>query len=290
MLKISTEMHMLTKLVGEEKAIRMLAEAGFDCYDLSMFSMAPTDWKAKTVIKGEHPLQGDDYRAFVENLRRVADECGIKCNQSHAPFPSHFEGMFEYLERAIECTAIAGGKSCVIHPVNNDDAETNAEMYRRLLPTAHKFGVKIATENMWNWNYETQEAAPAACSHHDDFVAHVDAVNDPYLVACVDIGHAEMRGLDTDSYRMITALGHRVQALHLHDNDKHRDSHALPFTMDIDFDSVARALAEIDYRGEITLEPDHALDGVAIEDLPAAVKKLADAAHKIAEMVEAYRK
>ena len=290
MLKISTETHMLNKLVGEEKAIRMLAEAGFDCYDLSLFSMAPTDWKAKTVIKGEHPLQGDGYRAFVEGLRRVADECGITCNQSHAPFPSHFEGMFEYLERAIECTAIAGGKVCVIHPVNHDDAETNAEMYRRLLPTAKRFGVKIATENMWNWNRETNEAAPAACSHHDDFVAHVDAVNDPYLVACVDVGHAEMRGLDTDSYTMITALGHRVQALHLHDNDKHLDSHAIPFSMDIDFDSIARALAEIDYRGEITLEPDHALDGVATEDLPAAVKKLADAAHKIAEMVEAYRK
>ena len=290
MLKISTELHMLTKLVGEEKAIRMLAEAGFDCYDLSLFSMAPTDWKAKTVIKGDHPLQGDDYRAFVENLRRVADECGIECNQSHAPFPSHFEGIFEYLERAIECTAIAGGKICVIHPVNNDDAETNAELYRRLLPTAKRFGVKIATENMWNWNYETNEAAPAACSHHDDFVAHVDAVNDPYLVACVDIGHAEMRGLNTDSYTMIKALGNRVQALHLHDNDKHRDSHALPFTMDIDFDSVARALAEIDYQGEITLEPDRALDGVAIEDLPAALKKLADSARRIAEMVEAYRK
>ena len=290
MLKISTELHMLTKLVGEEKAIRMLAEAGFDCYDLSLFSMAPTDWKAKTVTKGDHPLQGDDYRAFVETLRRVADECGIECNQSHAPFPSHFDGIFPYLERAIECTAIAGGKICVIHPVNNDSAEKNAELYRALLPTAKRFGVKIATENMWNWNYETNEAAPAACSHHDDFVAHVDAVNDPYLVACVDIGHAEMRGLNTDSYTMIKALGSRVQALHLHDNDKHRDSHALPFTMDIDFDSVARALAEIDYQGEITLEPDRALDGVAIEDLPEALKKLAAAARKIAEMVEAYRK
>ena len=290
MLKISTELHMLTKLVGEEKAIRMLAEAGFDCYDYSLFSMAPSDWKNKTIIMGEHPLQIGDFRAFSENLRRVADECGIECNQSHAPFPSHFDGIFPYLERAIECTAIAGGKVCVIHPVNNDSAEKNAELYRALLPTAKRFGVKIATENMWNWNYETNEAAPAACSHHDDFVAHVDAVNDPYLVACVDIGHAEMRGLNTDSYTMIKALGNRVQALHLHDNDKHRDSHALPFTMDIDFDSVARALAEIDYQGEITLEPDRALDGVAIEDLPEALKKLAAAARKIAEMVEAYRK
>ena len=84
MLKISTETHMLNKLVGEEKAIRMLAEAGFDCYDLSLFSMAPSDWKSKTIIKGDHPLQGDDYRAFVQNLRRVADECGIPASESVA--------------------------------------------------------------------------------------------------------------------------------------------------------------------------------------------------------------
>ena len=289
MYKISTEIQPLSKLVGEEKAIRMLAEAGFDCYDLSMFTMAPNDWKAKTVIQGDHPLQGDDWRAFCENLRKVADECGITCNQAHAPFPSHFEGIFPYLERAIECTAIVGGRICVIHPICHYSAEENAALYRRLLPTAHKFGVKIATENMWNWNYEKNEAAPAACSHHDDFVAHVDAVNDEFLVACVDIGHAEMRGLDTDSYRMITALGHRVQALHLHDNDLHRDSHAIPFSMQIDFDRVARALAEIDYQGEYTLEPDRALDGVAPEDLPKALKDLAAAARKIGEMTEAYK-
>ena len=291
MLQISTQLSQLAKRTGgEAAAVRMLADAGFEYYDLSLFDMAPVNWKEKRVEQGDHPLQGDSWREFCLELRKVADECGIACNQSHAPFPSHAEGIYPYLERAIEVTALVGGKICVIHPVNDWSAEENAALYRRLLPLAHKVGVKIATENMWNWDREKQEALPAACSHHDDFVAHVDAVNDPYLVACVDIGHAEMRGLNTDSYTMIKALGHRVQALHLHDNDKHRDSHALPFTMDIDFDSVARALAEIDYQGEMTLEADRCFEGVAPEDTRLMVDKMAAAARKIAEMVEAYRK
>lgn len=57
--------------------------------------------------------------------------------------------------------------------------------------------MKIATENMWNWNGEKDEAAPAACSDPESFNAHLDAVNDPFFVACLDIGHAEMKGLGT---------------------------------------------------------------------------------------------
>lgn len=290
MFKISSEIHSLAKRVGEERAIRMLAAAGFEYYDFSLFSMAPVNWKEKRVEMGEHPLQGEHWREYCEGLRRVADECGIKCNQSHAPFPSSAAGMFSYLERSIEATAIAGGRICVIHPDNNSTPEENAEMYRRLLPTAHQYGVKIATENMWNWDHEKKEALPAACSHEDNFLAHIEAVNDEYLVACVDIGHAEMRGLHTDAYRMLKHLGRHVAALHLHDNDLWHDSHALPFTMQIDFDRVARALAEIDYRGEMTLEANHCIDGVADEDLAAAVASMAAAARRLGDMVDAYKK
>ena len=114
-----------------------------------------------------------------------------------------------------------------------------------LLPFAKDHGVKIATENMWNWNKETDEAAPAACSHHDNFLAHIKAVNDPYLVACLDIGHAEMRGLDTSAEKMIRTLGDSLQALHLHDNDRWHDSHQIPFSMEIDFEKVVKALKDI---------------------------------------------
>ena len=65
--------------------------------------------------------------------------------------------MQPYLMRAIECTAEAGGKICIIHPENDKSAEENAEMYQKLLPFAKECGVKIATENMWMWDEEKDQ-------------------------------------------------------------------------------------------------------------------------------------
>ncbi len=158
-------------------------------------------------------------------------------------------------------------------------------MYRELLPTAHDFGVKIAAENMWCWNRELDHAARAACSHHDDFVKHIDVVNDPYLVACLDIGHAEMQGLQTSAREMILSLGHRIEALHLHDNDRKHDNHRVPFTADIDFDDVISALAEIDYCGDITLEADRHLAEHPDRSAEDCVRDMYDAGVKLRQML-----
>lgn len=45
-------------------------------------------------------------------------------------------------------------------------------MYFDLLPFAKECGVKIATENMWNWNEKTEEACFAAlCDFRELFGA-----------------------------------------------------------------------------------------------------------------------
>ena len=82
---------------------------------------------------------------------------------------------------------------------------------------------------------------------------------------------------------LIHALGHRLQALHIHDNDKWKDSHQLPFTMSIDFLPIVKALKEIGYAGYFTLEvdyywPDFTADDAQkrMNDLYASVKKLVD--------------
>ncbi len=286
MLKISTEIGSASHIVGEERAIEQIARAGFDAWDFSMFSMASYDWGTGKVRETGHPLTGGDYAAFAQKLRHIGEECGIRCNQSHAPFPSMIPAIHDRLKRAIECTAIAGGEICVIHPDNHRSAEENAEMYLELLPFAKECGVKIATENMWNWTAEGDHAAPAACSHHTDFLAHMRAVNDPDFVACLDIGHAEMKGLDTSSRQMILTLGEHLQALHLHDNDCWHDSHRLPFTGDIDFGAVARSLREIGYKGYLTLECDQALHGYTADNISDGLRAMASAARRLGQMIE----
>ena len=284
MYKVSTEIGSSARTVGEHKAVELVAKAGFDAWDFSMFDMARWDWGKKCVLDNGHPLRDGDYLKFTRELRHIGDEMGIHCNQSHAPFPVYRAEIYSYLKRAIECTAEAGGKICIIHPDNNKSAEENAEMYFELLPFAKEHGVKIATENMWNWDKEKDCASKAACSHHDDFLAHILAVNDPDFVACLDIGHAEMKGLGTSAEEMIITLGEHLQALHIHDNDRWHDSHAVPFSMDIDFEKMVGALKKINYSGYLTLECDTHFKGASAEEVPARMKELFAAVDKIRNM------
>ncbi|MBQ4509263.1 MAG: sugar phosphate isomerase/epimerase [Clostridia bacterium] len=283
-MKISTEIYSSARHIGEEKAIELLAKAGFDCWDFSMFEMARIDWSTYKLRKTGHPLEGDDYAKFAKQLKKVADDCGIECNQSHAPFPSKAVGM-DNLKRAIECTAIAGGKICIIHPDNNSSAEENAKMYNELLPYAKEYGVKIATENMWNWDNTLNRSSFAACATAEDFKKHIDVVNDPYLVACLDLGHAEMVGSGDGAPYMIRELGGRLQALHIHDNDRHGDSHQIPFSMQIDFNEIAKALKEINYQGELTLEADRYLEAYNKDNIFEGMKKLAESARRLEKLI-----
>ena len=85
---------------------------------------------------------------------------------------------------------------------------------------------------------------------------------------------------------MIKALGSKLQALHIHDNDKWHDSHQIPFSMDIDFLPVVKALKEIDYKGYFTLEADCYLKAYNTENVFDGIKNLAASAKKLAQIYE----
>ncbi len=283
-MKISTEIGSIARIVGEKKAVELVAKAGFDAFDFSMFCMCNYDWSKKTVCPTDHPLAGREYLSFARELKHIANENGICCNQSHAPFPTACDEIRSHFKRAIECTAEAGGKICIVHPDNNKSPEENAEMYFELLPFAKEYGVKLATENMWNWDSAKGHACFAACATPESFHAHLNAVNDDFLVACLDIGHAEMRGSGTSAVEMITSLGRHLAALHIHDNDKLHDSHQIPFSMQIDFVSVVNALRQIGYDGYFTLEADSYLNAYNAENVFDGVCRMAYAAKKLAGM------
>lgn len=254
---VSTEIGSVSKFTGERVAVELVAKVGFDAWDFSMFSnMVLYDGRRKKILPNSHPLAGDNYLAFARELRRIGEDNGIFCNQSHAPFPSAVPEIRSYLKRALECTAEAGGKICVIHPCNNWGTEQNAEMFFELLPFAKSCGVKIATENMWNWDPIKCHAAPASCSDPKSFLDLLNAVNDDFFVACLDLGHAEMKGLGTSAVEMILALRGKLRALHIHDNDRCHDSHQIPYSMNIEFSPILKALRKIGYSGDFTLESD----------------------------------
>ncbi len=281
-MKLSTEIHSLSRIVGEEKAVEMLAKAGFNAWDFSMFKLGLLDKESKTLI--DYQLHKDNYVEFAKKLRKIGEDNGIKCNQSHAPFPVTDKIKRSFLKRAIECTAIAGGEICVIHPDNDSTPEKNAEFYHELLPFAKEHGVKIATENMYNYNTTTWEIISAACSDEQSFVSHLNAVSDDYLVACLDIGHAEIKSLNTSAVKMIKALGSKLQALHIHDTDLLHDNHQLPFSMKIDYVSIIKALKDINYGGYFTLEADAYLKDFTLDTVNDGVKNLYLSAKKFEDL------
>ena len=98
-----------------------------------------------------------------------------------------------------------------------------------------------------------------------------------------------MLGSDTSAVEMIKALGSRLGALHIHDNDKLDDSHEIPGSMQIDFDAIIRALREIEYKGYFTLESVYYLPNnkYSADNVFVGVKKLADAARALANKFDA---
>ena len=125
-MRISTEIESASKLVGEEKAIQLIAKAGFDAWDFSLTAMCNYDYQTGRLIKTDHPLASGKYLQFARQLKQIGLDCGIVCNQSHAPFPTYSVDVRSYLKRSIECTKEAGGEICVIHPANDMSAQENA--------------------------------------------------------------------------------------------------------------------------------------------------------------------
>lgn len=281
---ISTEINSFRAYGDDKQVVKLLKDAGFTAYDFSMFG--------KGWLQPNELLASDDYLEKAKELRAYADGIGLPCNQAHAPFPTCLDEDYaldrgidataynaqsrEQITRAIEVAGVLGAKIIVVHPWNYYTPEQNAALYKSFEQTARKAGVKIALENMWNWESGEPTACAAACSHHDDFKAHMELLDSDVFVACLDIGHAEMAGLDTSAVQMIETLGAHLQALHIHDNDCVHDSHGLPYTMDIRFEPILAALKKIGYRGDITMEADRYARRFPVELYPHAARLMAE--------------
>lgn len=253
-MKLSTETYPLDLTMGYEGAVKALKEIGFDCYDFSIFDLN----------KEGNPFGGADYRERAVSLRKAADRLGIACNQSHGPFPYYKAGndkwnaeIFGWCVRALELTSLVGGATCILHPCHDWTARENAErIFLPLEPYCKKYGVKIAVENMWSYDQETGRAIPSVCDTAQSFLEHMELLDPAYFVACLDIGHAEMVGEETSAAELILALGDRLKALHVHDNDLKNDLHINPYGGKIDWEPIYAALRAVGYSGEFTFEAD----------------------------------
>ena len=284
-MKLVAHTEAVSPRLGDEAAVRIICETGYDGIDYSMFFMDEDD----------NILEKEGFRKHVKTLRNMAAVYGVTFEQAHAPFPSMREGNSEYnkkldykLKRALEVAGMLDAKICVVHPVqfSTDQKARNIELYKNLEPYARDFGVKIALENMWGW--DTDHIVPNVCSVASEFNDYFDSLESDAFTCCLDLGHCGLVGEDAAS--MIREMGNkRLGALHVHDNDNLHDSHTLPYLMKMDWDSILKALGEIDYKGHFTYEAANFVAGFPEDLVPACMRFAHDVGRSMMRKIEKYR-
>lgn len=248
---LCTQTDFLAPRVGYHATVDMLAAAGFDALDLSLFDVAQPDGY----------FSGADALERAQQLREYAAARGLSITQAHAPFGA--AATEESIRRAIVIAATAGARQIVVHPLhpipyrNNEEQlfQENMAYYRSLIPLCEQHGIRVCVENMWQYDKRRDYITDAPCSRPEEFIRYLDTLSSPWIIGCLDLGHCGLVGLEPQE--MILALGHdRLRALHVHDNDYRHDSHTLPGCGNINWETVTAVLAAIHYDGEFTFEAD----------------------------------
>ena len=153
-MKRSLDTGGLRRQLGDFEAIRVIAEAGFECVSYDFHEAALRE----------------DYREYAEKIRECLGKCGVTCNQAHAPYEMTVDDPFDPAEapynrmlRALEAASVIGAQNVVAHAIDVsprkrevDFEAHNLNYFRSLEPWCEKFGVRVAIENLYRWNPKTR--------------------------------------------------------------------------------------------------------------------------------------
>lgn len=283
-MKLSVEIYTVSEAFGDYKAVELIKQAGFDALDYSYYYNKECD-----------EILGDNYRKYAENLRAHLDSVGIVCNQAHSPFTFQYgmkmdesEKKYLWTLRALESAAILGAENIVVHartvPEGVDFEEYNVEYYRSFLPYCEKFGIRIAVENLFRKDSKSGRII-GKLGTPEELSSIIKKINSPWVVACVDTGHASLTGCEPENF--ISAMDSDIlKSLHVHDNDGLDDRHTLPYLANLNWNSIMTALKKIGYEGDLTLEIVKFLDCFPNELLPDALKFAAAVGRQLISIYE----
>ena len=256
---LSANMIRLYDTYGIKNMFDVLAKAGFEGIDFNN--------DVAEYCTTEHDEE------FYRSLGKYAASRGVAICQAHAPFPSSYveedksAKRFEEIVQGIKNAAYLGAPMIVVHPcVHLDFAvegnpeilfEYNLNFYKKLIPVARECGIKIAIENI---------GRVSITSTPERLNKLFDTLNDPVFTVCFDVGHCMLQGVDPAE--AIRAIGPRLVdgCTHVHDNNGDRDTHTLPYYGKVEWESVMKALADIDYAGDLNYEA-----SAFIKDIPVAL-------------------
>lgn len=243
---------------GSLERFKTLKSLGYDAVDYQVFCTEPD--------KGIFTLSDTEFERFLLMDAKNAKEVGLEIIQTHGlwPYddtkPEQYDIKFDGMIKSIKGSALLGAKYVVMHPVmplgwnqsphHTEDIDLNIQYFKKLIPYAKEYGIKIALENMPNL------CVPCGCIKELTYT--IDAINCEYLVACFDTGHYNTSGIEKDHIGTISEalsmLGDRLACLHIHDNDGRQDLHLPPYYGNLDWEDFIIGLKNIHYNGVINLE------------------------------------
>ncbi len=227
-----------------------MRECGFEASDEQIFC----------ITSGEIYTCGDDkFKELLISRKLDAQNAGIELYQAHGPWPvftttpEKIRFTLDCFKRAVRGCSILGCKYLIAHPImpygwqKEADSEyavsLNRDFFSELCTYAKDFDVNICIENMPTTNHTIADIP--------SIVKLIDELEMDNFVICLDTGHANVTRHNCTE--MIKLCGHRLKALHVHDN-KYQDSHNFPFDGNICWDGFGKALEEIGYTGTLSLE------------------------------------
>jgi sugar phosphate isomerase/epimerase len=195
-----------------------------------------------------------DFLYAAGEIRQIGawlGECGLRLLDLHgsagvekvwtSPHEYARQAGVELVRNRIEMTAALGGGAVVMHtggPGAGGPAPFWSALRRsldELRPAAAAAGVRLAIEN-GDWSILRTLLAEYPPE---------------YLGVCYDCGHGN---LAPGSLEQIEAVRDRLVAVHLHDNDGHKDLHNLFYTGTVPWPRLAAILARSAYRKPLNLE------------------------------------
>lgn len=233
--------------------------------------------------------------AYYRELGSYAARSGVAICQAHAPFPSSYveedrtEKRFKEIVNAMRNASYLGAPMIVVHPCvhlnysvdGNPEIlfDYNVNFYRRLIPYAREFGIKIAIENI---------GRVSVTSTPERLNRLYDELNDDVFTVCFDVGHCLLEGVDPAD--AIKKIGHRLVngCTHVHDNYGNTDAHTLPYYGKIEWEQVMKALAEIGYQGDLNYEASGFIKDIPTELRPDGLLYMAKVGHYLISRFEYY--
>ena len=280
---LSANMIKVHSIYGVRETFDVFAKAGFQGIDFNN-DVAPY----YTEEHGEN---------FYRELRKHADEVEIAICQAHAPFPSSFpdkektEKRFYEIVQSIKNASYLGAPMIVVHPCTHFDLvdeeseqalfDYNLNFYKRLIPYAEEFGIKLAIENI---------GKVSITSTPERLNRLFDALDNPVFTLCFDVGHCLFQGVNPAE--AIRKIGHRLVngCTHIHDNNGLEDNHTLPYYGKVDWESVMEALADIGYKGDFNYEASLFIKDIPVALYPDGLSYMAKVGHYLIERFEYYKK